>query len=107
MITKRDALEWWLEKVPLDCQCGAVANKSVVVASPWMSKDEAAALLMRNRVHHVVVTDGEGVFTGILSSWDLARELGRNWELPYWEEFYERVRNPRQRISQTESAPAA
>ncbi|ABP00738.1 predicted protein [Ostreococcus lucimarinus CCE9901] len=109
VVTKADALEWWLEKLPMDCACGAVANKAVIQASPWMTRDEVSAVLMRNRVHHVAVTDRDGVFVGLVSAWDIAREVGRAYELPFWQEFFERVRQPRLRGSRPtrSSAPAA
>lgn len=109
VVTKADALEWWLEKLPMDCACGAVANKAVIQASPWMTRDEVSAVLMRNRVHHVAVTDRDGVFVGLVSAWDVAREVGRAYELPFWQEFFERVRQPRLRGSRPtrSSAPAA
>jgi len=91
MFTKRDALEAWLEAVPLDALCGSVANKTVITASPSMTRDEAAAIMMRHHVHHVCVTDGEGAFIGVCSSYDIARECGREACLPFWNEFMERV----------------
>ena len=60
-----------------------------------MSRDEVASAMTRRRVHHVVVTDSEGFFLGIVSSWDVARDVGRGWELPFWEEFFDRVHRPR------------
>ena len=93
--TKLDALEWWMEKLSMECLVGAVANKTVVSASPGMSRDEVASAMTRGRAHHVVVTDSEGFFLGIVSSWDVARDVGRGWELPFLEEFFDRVRRPR------------
>tara|TARA_B100000683_G_scaffold122466_1_gene120114 strand:- start:536 stop:1099 length:564 start_codon:yes stop_codon:yes gene_type:complete len=93
--TKLDALEWWMEKLSMECLVGAVANKTVVSASPGMSRDEVASAMTRGRAHHAVVTDSEGFFLGIVSSWDVARDVGRGWELPFWEEFFDRVRRPR------------
>ncbi len=77
-----------MEKLSMECLVGAVANKTVVSASPRMSRDEVASAMTRRRVHHVVVTDSEGFFLGIVSSWDVARDVGRGWELPFWEEFF-------------------
>lgn len=107
IVTKRDALEWWLENVPLESLVGAVANKAVVSASPWMSRDETASAMIRHRVHHVVVTDSGGFFVGIVSSWDVAGDVGRAWDLPFWEEFLDRVRRPRIRDERHGRASAA
>ena len=84
-----------MEKLSMECLVGAVANKTVVSASPGMSRDEVASAMTRGRAHHVVVTDSEGFFLGLVSSWDVARDVGRGWELPFWEEFFDRVRRPR------------
>lgn len=84
-----------MEKLSMECLVGAVANKTVVSASPGMSRDEVASAMTRGRAHHVVVTDSEGFFLGIVSSWDVARDVGRGWELPFLEEFFDRVRRPR------------
>jgi len=106
-VTKRDALEWWLENVPLESLVGAVANKAVVSASPWMSRDETASAMIRHRVHHVVVTDSGGFFVGIASSRDVAGDVGRAREVPFWEEFLDRVRRPRIRDERRGRASAA
>ena len=43
-------------------------------ATPDMSRDEAAAILEKNKIHHAVVNNIEGKFAGLFSSWDIARE---------------------------------
>lgn len=47
--------------------------------------------MMRHHVHHVCVTDAEGAFIGLYSTYDIARECGREACLPFWNEFMERV----------------
>ena len=84
-----------MEKLSMECLVGAVANKTVVSASPKDVASRSATRPRRARAHHVVVTDAEGFFLGIVSSWDVARDVGRGWELPFWEEFFDRVRRPR------------
>lgn len=40
-----------------------------------MSRDDAADVMQKHKVHHIVVSPGgSGKFTGLLSSWDIARE---------------------------------
>ena len=43
-------------------------------ATPDMSRDEAAAILEKNKIHHAIVNNIEGKFAGLFSSWDIARE---------------------------------
>ena len=39
-----------------------------------MSKDEAAETMRKHKLHHLLVTDDEGKFYGLISSYDIARE---------------------------------
>lgn len=102
--TKRDALAWWLEKTPLDTRIDAVCNRPVTTASDGMSREEAASIMARARIHHLVVTTDDGAFAGVVSSWDVARSVGRQWSLPFWDEFFARVRRPRIRDGAVPSA---
>ena len=43
-------------------------------ATPDMTRDEAAEILEKNKIHHAVVNNIEGKFAGLYSSWDIARE---------------------------------
>ena len=43
-------------------------------AQPEMTRDEAAEILQRHKIHHAVVQTKEGKFAGLFSSWDIARE---------------------------------
>ena len=43
-------------------------------ATPEMSRDEAAEILQKRKIHHAVVRNASGKFAGLLSSWDIARE---------------------------------
>lgn len=43
-------------------------------ATPDMTRDEAAELLEKHKIHHAVVVSLEGFFAGLFSSWDIARE---------------------------------
>ena len=43
-------------------------------AAPEMSRDEAAEILQKRKIHHAVVQNVSGKFAGLLSSWDIARE---------------------------------
>ena len=43
-------------------------------ATPEMSRDEAAEILQKHKIHHAVVRSVSGKFAGLLSSWDIARE---------------------------------
>ena len=102
--TKRDALAWWLAKTPSDARVDAVCARPLTTASEDMCREEAACIMTRMRIHHLIVTADDGAFAGVLSAWDVARDVGRAWSLPFWEEFFARVRRPRIRDGAAPSA---
>ena len=59
---------------PLDTPVKDVMSTALHPGSPEMTRDEAADLLQRHRIHHAVVNTVEGKFAGLFSSWDIARE---------------------------------
>eukprot|EP00762_Andalucia_godoyi_P004419 ANDGO_08157.mRNA.1 Uncharacterized protein MJ0653 len=87
LITKTDVIRstFGLEQDPKTTLVGELATKRALVTIP-SSKDvaQAAALIAENKIHHVVVTDEEGLFAGVISSWDIAREADLdNKAFPY------------------------
>lgn len=61
-------------QTPLDTPVKDVMSTTLHPGSPEMTRDEAADLLQRHRIHHAVVNTVEGKFAGLFSSWDIARE---------------------------------
>lgn len=55
-----------------------------IAVNMHMSKDEAAETMRKHKLHHLLVTDDEGKFYGLISSFDIAREtaLGTSLFLP-------------------------
>ena len=51
-----------------------VMSTALHPGSPEMTRDEAADLLQRHRIHHAIVNTVEGTFASLFSSWDIARE---------------------------------
>ena len=51
-----------------------VMSTTLYPATPEMSRDEAAEILQKRKIHHAVVRNASGKFAGLLSSWDIARE---------------------------------
>jgi CBS domain-containing protein len=51
-----------------------VMSTTLYPAAPEMSRDEAAEILQKHKIHHAVVQNVSGKFAGLLSSWDIARE---------------------------------
>ena len=45
-----------------------------IAVNMHMSKDEAAETMRKHKLHHLLVTDDEGKFYGLISSYDIARD---------------------------------
>jgi len=80
MVTPRDALQAFVEHVPLSLEVGRWLN---AVQNDWWlrtverdaSVQECAARMVDNSIHHLVVVSSDSV-VGVLSSTDLARAVG-------------------------------
>ena len=54
---------------------------------------DAAELMKRHGVHHLLVVDWDGVFKGLISSWDLTAEMVKDAQaFPYNREWIESCR---------------
>ncbi|CAL6304268.1 unnamed protein product [Bathycoccus prasinos] len=56
-----------------------------IAVNMHMSKDEAAETMRKHKLHHLLVTDDEGKFYGLISSFDIARETAldaKAWPWP-------------------------
>lgn len=61
-----------------------IMTNGVVSINPNAPRDEAADVIMKQKVHHLIVTGESGKLIGIVSAWDIAREVtldGKAW--PY------------------------
>ena len=47
-----------------------------IAVNMHMSKDEAAETMRKHKLHHLLVTNDEGKFYGLISSFDIARGDG-------------------------------
>ena len=61
-------------QTPLETPVKDVMSTTLYPAAPEMSRDEAAEILQKRKIHHAVVQNVSGKFAGLLSSWDIARE---------------------------------
>ena len=64
----------FLRETPLATPVRDVMSTTLHPATPDMTRDEAAEILEKNKIHHAVVNNIEGKFAGLYSSWDIARE---------------------------------
>lgn len=65
-----------------------IMSTRIVTINADLPRDAAAEEIMKSKVHHLVVVGEHGHLVGIVSAWDIAREVtldGRAW--PYNREF--------------------
>ncbi|CAL6307545.1 unnamed protein product [Bathycoccus prasinos] len=85
IITHTDVSQWYLESVPLNEAVRKVMTSHPIAVNMHMSKDEAAETMRKHKLHHLLVTDDEGKFYGLISSFDIARETAldaKAWPWP-------------------------
>eukprot|EP00669_Euglena_mutabilis_P010035 TRINITY_DN4826_c0_g1_i1.p4 TRINITY_DN4826_c0_g1~~TRINITY_DN4826_c0_g1_i1.p4 ORF type:complete len:160 (+),score=49.72 TRINITY_DN4826_c0_g1_i1:61-480(+) len=64
-----------------------------VTADAQMGTDDVARLMNRTRQHHVLVVDATGQWVGLVSSWDLAKEITQEaGAFPYTPEYIQALR---------------
>ena len=81
----RAVSQWYLESVPLNEAVRKVMTSHPIAVNMHMSKDEAAETMRKHKLHHLLVTDDEGKFYGLISSYDIARETAldaKAWPWP-------------------------
>jgi CBS domain-containing protein len=76
IVTSTDLIEEW----PPDTPITEVMSDAVEVVAPGMSLVDAGRRMRSNRIHHLVVMDGEDV-VGVVSSFDLLEGLADEVEL--------------------------
>lgn len=77
IVTKTDLLQAvFRDNHDRDAPVFKIMTNGVVPISPEAPRDEAAEVIMRHKVHHLVVVNGEkNRLVGIVSAWDIAREV--------------------------------
>ena len=75
LLTKSDFLQAYQKGLPLATTAVEdIMSKHLYCMSKDMHKDEAAKFFGRNRVHHAIVTNDDGDFVGLISSYDITAD---------------------------------
>jgi CBS domain-containing protein len=77
---------------PLEMTAHDCMTTPVVTIGPNATFEEAAALMVHNRIHHLPVTDADGTLMGMVAQSDLGRrmsnrefgQLARETSIPPW-----------------------
>jgi len=74
ILTKSDFLEAYQKELYLGTPVEKLMSKHLLCLKQNMPKDEAAKFFEKSKLHHAIVTNDEGEFVGIISSWDISAE---------------------------------
>ncbi|KAL7446505.1 hypothetical protein ACHAXM_010220 [Skeletonema potamos] len=90
IITKTDITRAFAEEVPSSTIAEAfMSSKDLICVRTDTQTDDIADLIQKKFVHHLVVVDDKGVFAGVASSWDVAREVSLDAKaFPYNRELW-------------------
>jgi len=72
--TKSDILEAYNKALPLDTLVSDIMQKELQCLKKDESKEEAAKFFEKNKIHHAIVTDNNGHFVGLISTWDICAD---------------------------------
>jgi CBS domain-containing protein len=78
ILTKTDFVSAYKQGLTLDHAVTEIMTKNLQTCDINLSRDAAAALFERNKIHHVIVVDGNKNFQGLISSWDIASECAKD-----------------------------
>eukprot|EP01083_Nonionella_stella_P240346 840266_1 len=75
VITKTDITRAFAEEVATNTDAESFMADNLICVKVNTQTDELADLIQKKHVHHLVVVDEDGNFSGVASSWDIAREV--------------------------------
>ena len=96
ILTKSDITRAFAGGLPADTQAFEVMPDNLICVKDDTQTDDLADLIQQKHVHHLVVVDGDGNFAGIVSSWDVAREVALDAKaFPYNRELGQKWHSPK------------
>lgn len=78
IVTKTDLLKAYHDNLTVDHAVKEIMTKDLLTCSETMSRDQAAAVLERNKNHHAIVVDENQHFKGLVTAWDITVECARD-----------------------------
>ncbi|KAL7546850.1 hypothetical protein ACHAWF_010178 [Thalassiosira exigua] len=89
IITKTDITRAFAEGVSSDTVAESFMIDNLICVRSDTQTDDIAEIIQKEFVHHIVVIDSKGDFSGIASSWDVAREVSLDAKaFPYNRELW-------------------
>lgn len=89
ILTKTDITKAFSLETPPETEAESFLNDSLICVKVDTQTDDIADLIQKKFVHHLVVVDEHGIFAGVASSWDVAREVSLDAKaFPYNRELW-------------------
>lgn len=84
IVTKTDIASSYQRGLALDEPVNAIMSSELFCVHDTDSRDTVAALFQDKHINHAIVLNSEGLFVGIVSSWDVAAECARDGKAWPW-----------------------
>mmetsp|Transcript_4267 Transcript_4267/g.5821 ORF Transcript_4267/g.5821 Transcript_4267/m.5821 type:complete len:154 (-) Transcript_4267:352-813(-) len=84
IVTKTDITMGFKLQLALDSPVENIMATSIVTVKSSAPRDEAAAIIEKNKIHHLIVVGLMGEFVGLVSSWDITKECVRDGQAWPW-----------------------
>eukprot|EP00697_Spironema_sp_BW2_P009812 gnl/Spiro4/24827_TR12342_c0_g1_i1.p2 gnl/Spiro4/24827_TR12342_c0_g1~~gnl/Spiro4/24827_TR12342_c0_g1_i1.p2 ORF type:complete len:152 (-),score=37.47 gnl/Spiro4/24827_TR12342_c0_g1_i1:65-520(-) len=84
IVTKTDIVRAVANATPLHTPLAEIMTSHPLTISVDAERDAAAEVLRQRKKHHLLVVDNHGSFVGLLSSWDLVREMSQDTRTYPW-----------------------
>lgn len=84
IITKTDLASSYQLGLDLQQPASEIMSKELYTVRETDSRDTVAALFHAKHINHAVVLNSEGIFVGLVSSWDVAAECARDGKAWPW-----------------------
>lgn len=78
IVTKTDLLKAYHDNLTLDHAVKEIMTRDLLTCSETMNRDQAAAILEKNKNHHAIVVDDNQHFKGLVTAWDITVECARD-----------------------------
>ena len=78
IVTKTDLASSYQRGLDLQKPVSEIMSSALYTVHDTDSRDTVADLFQKKHINHAVVVNSEGIFVGLVSSWDVAAECARD-----------------------------
>jgi CBS domain-containing protein len=84
IVTKTDLASSYHRGIDVQQPVSQIMSSELYTVRETDSRDTVADLFQKKRINHAVVLNSEGIFVGLVSSWDVAAECARDAKAWPW-----------------------